>query len=141
MTTSIRMVLGVALLGVPGLAASVQAAGGAGGASGAPIAGVAGPPVGSAPAGITVKAPNVFPEGVAYDEKTGEFFVGSMRKGVIGAFKADGKYRELAKDPLLVSSVGLHADPERGRLLACVSDPGVSIKTSPKTYRKLARVM
>ena len=142
MTTSIRMVLGVALLGLAGLPASASAAGGAGGASGAPIAGVAGPPVGSAPPpGITVKAPAVYPEGVAYDEKTGEFFVGSMRKGVIGAFKADGKYREFAKDPLLVSSVGLRADPERGRLLACVSDPGVSVKTSPRTYRKLAWVM
>ena len=141
MTTSIRMVLGVALLGLP-LGAPVHAAGGAGGASAAPIAGVAGPPVGRAPApGITVKAPAVYPEGVAYNEKTGEFFVGSMRKGVIGVFKADGKYRELARDPLLISSVGLHADPERGRLLACVSDPGVSIKTSPKTYRKVARVM
>ena len=119
MTTSIRMVLGVALLGLPGLSASVQAAGGAGGATGAPIAGVAGPPVGSSPPlGITVKAPSVYTEGVAYNEKSGEFFVGSMRKGVIGAFKADGKYREFAKDPLLVSSVGLHADPERGRLLA-----------------------
>jgi len=142
MTTSIRMVLGVALLGLAGFSAPAHAAGGAGGASGAPIAGVAGPPVGTPPPpGITVKAPAVYPEGVAYNEKTGEFFVGSMRKGVIGAFKADGKYREFARDPLLVSSVGLHADPERGRLLACVSDPGVSIKTSPKTYRKVARLM
>src|ERR1041384_7736902 len=141
MTTSKRMMLGVALLVLPVLSAPVHAAGGAGGATGAPIAGVAGPPVGSPPAGITVKAPVVYPEGVAYNEKTGDFFVGSMRKGTIGTFKADGKYREFAKDPLLVSSVGLHADPERGRLLACVSDPGVSVKTSPKTYRKLARVM
>lgn len=99
------------------------------------------PTSGYAAGGIDFKAPAAYPEGVAYNEKTGDFFVSSMRKGTIGTFKADGKYREFAKDPLLVSSVGLHADPERGRLLACVSDPGVSLRTSPKTQRKLARLL
>jgi sugar lactone lactonase YvrE len=115
MTTFKKMILGTALLALP---TSAYAAG-----------------------GIDFKAPLAYPEGVAYNEKTGDFFVSSIRKGTIGTFKADGKYREFAKDPLLVSSVGLHADPERGRLLACVSDPGVSLKTSPKTQRKLARLL
>jgi sugar lactone lactonase YvrE len=91
--------------------------------------------------GIEYKAPMAYPEGVAHDAKTGEFYVSSMRKGTVGAVKADGKYREFAKDPLLISSVGMHVDAERGRLLVCVSDPGVSLKTSPKTQKKLARLM
>ena len=91
--------------------------------------------------GIEFKAPTVYPEGVAYNSKTSEFFVSSMRHGTVGAFKADGHYREFAKDPLLVSSVGMHADPARGRLLVCVSDPGVSLKTSPKTQKKIARLL
>lgn len=114
MTTFKKMILGTALLTLPTSAYA---------------------------AGIDFKAPVAYPEGVAYNEKTGDFFVSSMRKGTIGTFKADGKYRQFAQDPLLVSAVGLHADPERGRLLACVSDPGVSLKTSPKTQRKLARLL
>ncbi|HEX2656968.1 MAG TPA: SMP-30/gluconolactonase/LRE family protein [Polyangia bacterium] len=103
------------------------------------------PAIAAAAGGIEYKAPVAYPEGVAHDAKTGEFFVSSMRKGIIGAVKADGQgkgtYREFAKDPLLVSAVGMHADGERGRLLVCVSDPGVSLKTSPKTQKKLARLM
>jgi sugar lactone lactonase YvrE len=91
--------------------------------------------------GIDYKAPMVYPEGIAHNAKTGEFFVSSMRKGTIGVVKADGKYREFAKDALLISSVGMHVDAERGRLLVCVSDPGVSLKTSPKTQKKIARLM
>jgi sugar lactone lactonase YvrE len=91
--------------------------------------------------GIEFKSATVYPEGIAYNEKTAEFFVSSMRHGTVGVVKADGKYKAFAKDPLLVSSVGLHADPERGRLLVCVSDPGVSEKTSPTTQKKLARLM
>jgi len=91
-------------------------------------------------AGIEFKAPTQYPEGIAYSEKTNEFFVSSMRHGTVGVVK-DGKYKAFAKDGQLISSVGLHADPERGRLLVCVSDPGVSEKTSPKTQKKLARLM
>ena len=102
---------------------------------------LAAPGVALAEGGIEFKAPMVYPEGVAYNPATNEFFVSSMRKGVVGAVKADGTYREFAKDPLLISSVGLHVDAARGRLLVCVSDPGVSLKTSPKTQKKLARLM
>jgi len=91
-------------------------------------------------AGIEFKAPAAYPEGITYNDKTGEFLVSSMRHGTVGVVK-DGKYKAFAKDPLLISSVGMHADPERGRLLVCVSDPGVSEKTSPKTQKKLARLM
>lgn len=90
--------------------------------------------------GIEFKAPSVYPEGIAYDAKTSDFFVSSMRHGTVGVVKG-GKYRAFARDPLLISSVGMHADPERGRLLVCVSDPGVSEKTSPRTQKKIARLM
>jgi sugar lactone lactonase YvrE len=92
-------------------------------------------------AGIEFKAPTAYPEGIAFNPKTNEFFVSSMRHGTVGAVTADGTYREFAKDPLLVSAVGLHADPDRNRLLVCVSDPGVSMVTSPKTQKKIARLL
>ena len=98
-------------------------------------------PLFAAGANIDFKAPTAYPEGIAYNPKTEEIFVSSMRLGTVGAVKPDGSYREFAKDPLLVSAVGLHADPERGRLLVCVSDPGVSLKTSPKTQKKIARLL
>jgi sugar lactone lactonase YvrE len=91
-------------------------------------------------AGVEFKAPTAYPEGIAYNDKTGEFFVSSMRHGTVGVVK-DGKYKAFAKDSQLISSVGMHADPERDRLLVCVSDPGVSEKTSPKTQKKIARLV
>ena len=42
---------------------------------------------------------------------------------------------------ILLSAVGMHADPDRNRLLVCVSDPGVSMVTSPKTQKKIARLV
>lgn len=105
-------------------------------------AALAAPPApAAATAGIEFKAPTAYPEGIAFNPKTNEFFVSSMRHGTVGAVKADGTYREFAKDPLLVSAVGLHADPDRNRLLVCVSDPGVSMVTSPKTQKKIARLL
>jgi sugar lactone lactonase YvrE len=92
-------------------------------------------------AGIQYKAPTAYPEGVAHNAKTGDFYVSSMRHGTVGIVKADGSYKAFAKDPLLISSVGMHADPDRNRLLVCVSDPGVSEKTSPKTQKKIARLV
>jgi len=96
---------------------------------------------GQAGGGIQYKAPTAYPEGVAHNDKTGDFYVSSMRHGTVGVVKADGSYKAFAKDPLLISSVGMHADPERNRLLVCVSDPGVSEKTSPKTQKKIARLV
>jgi len=110
----------------------------AGAFAAAGVAQAAPPP---AAAGIEFKAPTAYPEGIAFNPKTNEFFVSSMRHGTVGAVKADGTYREFAKDPLLVSAVGMHADPERNRLLVCVSDPGVSMVTSPKTQKKIARLV
>ncbi len=101
----------------------------------------AAPPAPAATPGIEFKAPTAYPEGIAFNPKTNEFYVSSMRHGTVGAVKADGTYREFAKDPLLVSAVGMHADPARNRLLVCVSDPGVSMVTSPKTQKKIARLL
>jgi sugar lactone lactonase YvrE len=94
-----------------------------------------------ASANIDFKAPTAYPEGIAFNPKTNEFFVSSMRHGTVGAVKADGTYREFAKDPLLLSAVGLHADPDRNRLLVCGSDAGVSMVTSPKTQKKIAHLL
>lgn len=89
---------------------------------------------------IDFKAPMIYPEGIAYDPGSQTFFVSSMHYGKIGKVSADGKYRVFLAHPSLVSTVGLHADPALNRLIACVSDPGVSEKTSNKTQKKMARL-
>ena len=97
---------------------------------------------------ITFTAPPVYPEGIAYDPLTESVFVSSMKLGKIGRIplkgKDAGKYQAFSRDTdegELVSVVGMHADATHGRLIACVSDPGVSVKTKAETQKKIARLV
>lgn len=97
---------------------------------------------------ITFTAPPVYPEGIAYDPLSESIFVSSMKLGKIGRIPLQGKgagvYQAFSKDSdesELISIVGIHADAARGRLIACVSDPGVSVKTKTETQKKIARLV
>lgn len=81
---------------------------------------------------------NLFPEGVVYDARRGRFLVSSLKKGVIGSVSDDGVYAPVIQDERIVSAIGLHIDEGRDRLIVCVSDPGVSIRTAAATQKKLA---
>ncbi|HEX4923045.1 MAG TPA: hypothetical protein VFV50_03130, partial [Bdellovibrionales bacterium] len=90
---------------------------------------------------LVVKADLIYPEGIAFNPATSEFYVSSLRKGTIGAVSEAGTYTEFSSDPDLISTIGMSADVARGRLLVCVSDPGVGLRSTPKTKETLARLV
>lgn len=90
------------------------------------------------PSMVKFNSPTLYPEGVAWDTKNKRFLVTSIRKGEIGSVKDDGTYWVFAKDPRMVSSVGIKIDAERDRVLVCNADPGAGEKASPATTGKLA---
>lgn len=94
---------------------------------------------------IEFKAPQSFPEGLTYNPQRKEFYVTSLRQGVVGRVTQNGKYSvlnsKMKKDLDLVSLIGANYDAPRNRLLVCVSDPGVGAKTNPSTQKKLARLL
>ena len=93
---------------------------------------------GPKPDQITFANENLFPEGVVYDARRSRFLVSSLRKGVIGAVTDAGAYTPFIQDERIVSAIGMHIDAERDRLIVCVSDPGVSVRTAAATQKKLA---
>jgi sugar lactone lactonase YvrE len=90
---------------------------------------------------IEFKAPPLYPEGIAYNDDTGVFYVSSMYLGRIGIVTKAGKYKPFLETREMISVVGMHYDSTRNRLFACVSDPGFSQKTNKKTQKKLARLL
>lgn len=68
------------------------------------------------PAEISINEENLFPEGIEYDQREDRFLVSSITLGTIGQVK-DGVYSEFITDPDLVSSIGLHIDGSKKRLL------------------------
>lgn len=90
------------------------------------------------PAVIKFESDSLYPEGVAWDAKNKRFLVTSIRKGVIGSVSDDGIYWVFAKDPRMVSAVGIKIDASRDRVLVCNADPGAAEKSSKNTTGKLA---
>lgn len=80
----------------------------------------------------------LYPEGVDWDAGNQRFLVTSIRKGEIGSVKDDGTYWVFARDPRMVSSVGIKIDARRDRVLVCNADPGAAEKSSKTTTGKLA---
>jgi sugar lactone lactonase YvrE len=95
----------------------------------------------AAPEKLSVKADTLYPEGIAFNEKTSDFYLSSLRKGTIGMVNQAGVYSEFSNDADLISTVGLSVDAARNRLIACVSDPGVGMRSNAKTKEKLARLV
>lgn len=91
------------------------------------------------PSRITVQQAGLSPEGIQYDEANGRFIVSSRTRGRLGTVRDDSTYTQLADDPRLVSTIGLHLDATRQRLLAAVSDAGANTtRSTAATLRKLA---
>lgn len=68
------------------------------------------------PTSISIDEEDLFPEGIEYDQREDRFLVSSISLGTIGQVK-DGIYSEFITDPDLVSSIGLHIDDSKKRLL------------------------
>lgn len=90
---------------------------------------------------IRFSAWQLYPEGIAYSESQDVFFVSSLYHGKIGKVDRKGSYTEFVDSPELISSIGLRLDDKKNILYVCVSDPGVSVKTSADTRKKVAKVI
>jgi sugar lactone lactonase YvrE len=83
------------------------------------------------PAEVVGHAPALHPEGIAYDPTRHAFLVGSVRHGTVSVVAPDGSVRTLVADPRMPSTIGLHVDAARGRILVCYGDIGVSDHSQP----------
>jgi sugar lactone lactonase YvrE len=90
---------------------------------------------------ISFNSNELYPEGIAYSKKQNSFFVSSLHYGKIGKVSRKGVYTEFITDAALVSTIGIHANEKANLLYVCVSDPGVSVKTSKETQMKLAKLI
>lgn len=90
------------------------------------------------PKQVWVDKSGLYPEGVEYYEKENVFFVTSLKEGAIGKVDKNGKYTRFIDDPELISAIGIRLDQKRNRILVANSDPGVSLKTSLATQKKVA---
>jgi sugar lactone lactonase YvrE len=98
------------------------------------------PSVQAQPSEIVFKAPGLYPESFTYYAPANKFYVGSMKFGKIGTVDMTGNYQTVSDDPGLISTLGVAQDAPRKRLLVCISDLGLSSRTSPATVNKTARL-
>ncbi len=72
---------------------------------------------------FTIPEKDLLPESLAYDTKTGSFFVGSTRKGKVVKVFPDGKIADFieSKQDGLWMIIGMEIDPERRWLWLCSS--------------------
>jgi hypothetical protein len=70
--------------------------------------------------GFTV--PGLYPEGIAFDKFNNRFLVSSFGKGTIGTVSFIGDYTPFIRDDDLKSTLGLHIDEARKRVVVAVTD-------------------
>jgi sugar lactone lactonase YvrE len=88
---------------------------------------------------INFSAETLYPEGMAYYNKSKVFIVSSIKHGTIGTVSLTGQYTTLISDPGLISSFGMKIS---GKFLyVCLGDLGNGVKSSPATATKVARVI
>lgn len=70
---------------------------------------------------FTLPEHDLYPENIAYDAVSGDYFLGSMGRSRILRIHPDGSYEDFASglEPLLESSVGMKVDAGRRRLWVC----------------------
>jgi ribosomal protein L24E len=82
---------------------------------------------------ITVNAPGHFPEGVEYNTKTGDFFLGSLSKKGIIKFSKDGKATQFSSSaPLQIA--GIHIDYAKNKLYAAGLNRKEAFDKDPNTH-------
>lgn len=85
------------------------------------------------PEKIVIEKEALYPEGITWDAVNEQFLVGSLNEGTVYAVQADGTFAPFIEDEALISSVGLHVDVERERVLVTNGDAGVSLHSSETT--------
>ncbi|MEV0778250.1 SMP-30/gluconolactonase/LRE family protein [Streptomyces sp. NPDC050433] len=74
------------------------------------------------PRTLSVTAPGLYPEGVAWDPRRKAFLVGSSAQGTISVVRADGSVTSLVAPFAQVSVLGITVDAARNRVLAAYTD-------------------
>ncbi|MEH0526610.1 SMP-30/gluconolactonase/LRE family protein [Streptomyces stelliscabiei] len=101
----------------------VATAAGLGGALAAtPVPAFAKPARCPLPRSLTVTAPGLYPEGVAWDPTRKAFLVGSSAQGTISVVRADGTVTPLVAPFARASVLGITVDAPRRRVLAAYTD-------------------
>jgi sugar lactone lactonase YvrE len=85
-----------------------------------------GKPVATSRLAFRIPDPELIPEGIAWDPKTGDFFVGSLHKKKIVRVGRDGRARDFAAagQDGLEDVLGLHVDSDRRTLWVCTAASG-----------------
>ena len=70
---------------------------------------------------FTIPEHDFYPENIAYDPESGDYFLGSMGQSRIIRIRPDGSYEDFVSglEPTLQTSVGMKVDPQRRRLWVC----------------------
>jgi sugar lactone lactonase YvrE len=84
------------------------------------------------PQQINGHAPTIHPEGVAWDPARNAFLIGSARHGTVSVVRPNGEVSTLISDPRMASTLGIHVDAVRNRVLVAYADLGVSERTTNK---------
>ena len=71
---------------------------------------------------ISFTQPGLYPEGIAFDKFNSRFLVSSFGKGTIGTVSLNGNYTPFIEDNDLKSTLGLHIDEARKRIIVAVTD-------------------
>ncbi|GAA4339324.1 hypothetical protein [Flaviaesturariibacter amylovorans] len=90
---------------------------------------------------INFTAPDLYPEGIAYDGAANVYYVSSARTGAIGRVTPDGAYTVLHADSTLKSTYGMKIHPDGKRLFVCAADANYSRFTAPDTRYKMSRLI
>ena len=90
---------------------------------------------------ISFKDSAYYPEGIAYNNITKDFYVGSVKTGTISKIAANGSKQDIYIDPALKSSFGMKLDLKANLLWVCTGDPNYSIYKTPATDKKLAHLV
>jgi len=83
------------------------------------------PGAGTLPEFVRIEDPGLHPEGVEYDAAGERFLVSSVTRGTVTAVGDDGSRSVFVDDPDITSSIGLHIDRARDRLLVANSNVAV----------------
>lgn len=86
-------------------------------------------PRGEATVAFTLERPDFFPEGIAADEASGAFFVGSVRHGDIVRVDAEGEVAPFAR--LGWSALGMRVDRRRDLLWVAISGLAQRVELPP----------
>lgn len=92
------------------------------------------------PKSIEVNASGLYPEGIAFNSADNRFYLSSYHQGKIVSVEKNGTIKPFFDDSSLITIVGMKVDTKNNRLIVCNTDLGYSIKSSPDSIGRMAKV-